>query len=432
MPSDTKPLIDFLNSVPPTLTVALLQLAPCISVVRHAIEVLTWSGRTWQSSWLVVAAWWASCLLLDTTLRCVMSSLCCSFLIFCCNRRFLPLFIFGLLAIWRWRRKPRQEEPPVTETTLQTVVTDLTIIQSSLPNSIPAPSLELPKAFRAAVILSIPYLLFSFFVSFRVVIAIAGTILLTWRAPWAVLIRATVWRSAWFRWTVYRTWAFLTSQPLPPLVMSPKPAVPSSEAIQSVRFLFTIYENQRWWMGLDWTAALLPAERPSWCSAAQQPMSPPNSFTLPESTTVCLPDGKGGKLKRTATWRWEEPEWRVIVHKERNTVSRVERPLPTLKDDNQNNSLLLKAAGRLRNGSQSDSNKAAAADDRVSEDVPEPDEEVLTDSDGWVYTDNTWENQSNKGGMGKVSVDSIAASVSFLNLFLFFSIRGIAGGRGLR
>ena len=263
------------------------------------------------------------------------------------------------------------------------------------------------------------------------VIALAGTVLLTWRAPWAVIIRATVWRSAWFRWTIYKTWAFITGQPLPPLVMSPQPTIPSSGAVQSIRFLFTIHENQRWWMGLDWTAALLPAERPSWCSAAQQPMSPPNSFTLPESTTVSLPDGKGGRLKRTATWRWEEPEWRVLVHKEHNTVSREERPLPTIKDENQNSSLLLKAAGRLRNGSQSDSNKTVAPDDRASDEGRQPDEEVLTDSDGWVYTDNLWENQSNKGGMGKVSLDGTRLPPSFVNL-LFSSIRGIAGGPGLQ
>ena len=290
------------------------------------------------------------------------------------------------------------------ESTLQTVVTDLTIIQSSLPNSIPPPSLEIPRALRAALILSIPYLPFSFFVSFRVVIAIAGTILFTWRAPWAIVIRATVWRSAWFRWAVYKSWAFLIGQPLPPPVMSPQPTVSSTEAVQSIRFLFTIYENQRWWMGLDWTAALLPAERPSWCSITQQPMSPPNSFTLPESTTLYLPDGKGGRVKRTATWRWEEPEWRVLVQKDRNVANRVERPLPIVKDENQNSSLL-KVAGRLRNNSQSDSNKTTASDDRT-EDVSQPDEEISTDSDGWVYADNKWENQNNKGGIGKVIIRS--------------------------
>lgn len=408
MSSDTIHLVDFLSSVPPTLTVVLVQLAPSISVARNVIQILTWSGRSWQSSWLTIATWWTACLLIDTALRydtIVVSLLPFLFLLYHCYSRFLPFLIFGLVAACRWRARPRPETPPVTENTLQTVVTDLTIIQSSLPESILPPSLEISKAFRAAVILSIPYLLFSSFVSFRVVIAIAGTVLLTWRAPWAVVIRATVWRSAWFRWTVYKLWAFLIGQPLPLPAMSPQ-STSSTEAVHSVRFLFTIYENQRWWMGLDWTAALLPAERPSWCSIAQQPMSPPNSFTLPESTTVYLPDGKGGRLKRTATWRWEEPEWRVHVRKETNAVSRVERPLPTVKDDNHNNSLLLKAAGRLRDGSQSDSNKPAASDDRTSDDAGQSGDEVLTDPDGWVYADNKWENQSNKGGMGKVSVRS--------------------------
>lgn len=341
-----------------------------------------------------------------------------------CDRRFLPLVIFGVVAIWQWRHRHRPEAPPVTESTLQGVITDLTIIQSSLPSSIPAPSLETSKAFRAAVILSVPYLLLSFLVSFRAVVAIAGTVCLTWRAPWALVIRTTLWRSAWLRWTIYKIWAFLVGQPLAPPVMSPQPSVSSTEDVQSFRFLFTIYENQRWWMGLDWTAALLPAERPSWCSAAQQPMSPPNSFTLPESTVVCLPDGKGGRLKRTATWRWEEPEWRVLVHKERNSVSRVELPLPTLKDDNQNSSLLLKAAGRLREGSQSDYNKP---DDHASDDACQSDEEALTDSDGWIYVDNKWENQSNKGGMGKVRV--FFGSSRFVSYARdLFSIRGFGGG----
>ena len=29
------------------------------------------------------------------------------------------------------------------------------------------------------------------------------------------------------------------------------------------RFAFTVYENKRWWVGLDWTAALFHGERPS-------------------------------------------------------------------------------------------------------------------------------------------------------------------------
>jgi hypothetical protein len=31
-----------------------------------------------------------------------------------------------------------------------------------------------------------------------------------------------------------------------------------------IYFRFEVHENHRWWMGLDWTSALLPQERPSW------------------------------------------------------------------------------------------------------------------------------------------------------------------------
>jgi len=158
-------------------------------------------------------------------------------------------------------------------------------------------------------------------------------------------------------------------------------------------------------MGLDWTAALLPGERPSWCSASQHPLSPPNAFILPENTTVYLPGEKGGRLKRTATWKWEEPEWRVVVHKEGGGLSRVERPLPSLKEETPNSSRLLKAADRLRTSSN-DSSKSTHGSSDVdvsSHESNDSREEPLTDSDGWVYGDNKWEAQSNRGGMGKAS-----------------------------
>src|SRR5205807_1305325 len=103
----------------------------------------------------------------------------------------------------------------------------------------------------------------------------------------------------------------------------PAPTANATGAAQSanttvtaqLRFAFTVYENQRWWMGLDWTAALLPGERPSWCSASQAPLPPPVAFALPVPTTAFLSvDGvPDAREQRTATWAWAEPEWRVIV-----------------------------------------------------------------------------------------------------------------------
>jgi len=36
------------------------------------------------------------------------------------------------------------------------------------------------------------------------------------------------------------------------------------ESEEDVEVQFTVFENQRWWVGLDWTHALLPGERASW------------------------------------------------------------------------------------------------------------------------------------------------------------------------
>ncbi|KAF9484475.1 hypothetical protein BDN70DRAFT_825564 [Pholiota conissans] len=393
-PGDHPPVLsDFLSAVPPALTLALIQLAPVISVGRSVFQIYSWTV-SWYHSWLALASWWAICLFIDKMLR-----------------SFLPFVIFGLIVVAQRRQQRQAPQTPATEYTIQIIIKDLTTIQSLLPSP-RIPSIDVPQLFRAVAILSIPYLVLSYFVSLRVIVALFGTVLLTWRAPWATVLRTTMWHSAWFRWCVYRFWSALIGEPLPPPTISLQPLSNSPSPVQSLRFLFTIYENQRWWMALDWTAALLPGERPSWCSASQQPLSPPNAFNLPENTTVILSDEKGGRIKRTATWRWEEPEWRVIVRKDGGTPSRVERPLPNLKEETPNSSRLLKAAGRLRDSSAGlsvntslDPNKNISGSidiDRTTEGPKEnTDEEKLTDADGWVYGDNKWEAQSNRGGLGK-------------------------------
>jgi hypothetical protein len=61
-------LIDFVNSVPHPLTVVLVQLAPHISTIRHIAEIISWR-ESWYDSWLVLASWWAVCLLTEIALR---------------------------------------------------------------------------------------------------------------------------------------------------------------------------------------------------------------------------------------------------------------------------------------------------------------------------------------------------------------------------
>lgn len=121
----------------------------------------------------------------------------------------------------------------------------------------------------------------------------------------------------------------------------------------------------------------------------------------------------GTPVKRTARWRWAEPEWRVVVHKEGEPAARVERPLPKEEPPNTTASgaaRMLRAAGKMREGSTGGSPERPKDKDKendegeyhVGGEDEDEEEEVFTDPDGWVYADNKWEGASAKGGMGKV------------------------------
>jgi hypothetical protein len=68
----TPTLIDFLHTVPAPLVALLVRLAPSVSCLRHAVQILSWQS-SWLNSWLVLAAWWVLVLFADRVLRLVCS-----------------------------------------------------------------------------------------------------------------------------------------------------------------------------------------------------------------------------------------------------------------------------------------------------------------------------------------------------------------------
>jgi hypothetical protein len=334
------------------------------------------------------------------------------------------LFVF---ALRHSSPAPSAPPPPTTDALIHALLDDLAALHALLPeHPLPPPSLALV---RTAAFLYLPYLVLTHLVPLRICIAVAGTLVLTHRARWARNARAALARSAHLRWAFYHLYALVSGTPLavpptatPPPEYASRPASGATEYTNALshadddpaprpspplRFLFTVYENQRWWVGLDWTAALLPGERPSWCSASQLPLPPPSTFSLPSPTTSFVPVGKHGRAKRLARWTWEEPEWRVIVRKEgHDGLWRVEKTPPKDKDtdDTGTAARMLRAA----RGSGSGPSDSPERDKKSpSEHVPEPsllpahEDDIVTDPEGWVYGDNKWEGASSKGGMGK-------------------------------
>ncbi|GAA6027229.1 hypothetical protein JCM8097_002505 [Rhodosporidiobolus ruineniae] len=98
---------------------------------------------------------------------------------------------------------------------------------------------------------------------------------------------------------------------------------------EDVQVQFTVFENQRWWVGLDWTHALLPGERASWTDPAGNPANPPSSFSLPPPSVAYIPSptksDPHSRLKKTTAWRWLDPEWHVL----RSAIPSVALPILT-------------------------------------------------------------------------------------------------------
>lgn len=218
-----------------------------------------------------------------------------------------------------------------TESTVQASLADVSTIHHLLPKPPPLVTFQLPipSIVRLILVAYLVYAIVVFILPINLIIAIVGTFLMTWRAPWARTIRHILLSNGWIRFATKRIWGLatgtvITEDSIQPIDKSdslsiPKPssadkrvgaaAAPTSTGEleipedvpppSSLRFRFIVHENQRWWMGLDWTAALLPNERASWTSAPPglKPVPPPMGITLPPTTTVYLPVSSSGRGK---------------------------------------------------------------------------------------------------------------------------------------
>lgn len=66
---DPERFVDFISSVPPIVTCLLVELAPFLSRLRWALQVVSWRTGSYPDSWLALAAFWAICLWLSFTVR---------------------------------------------------------------------------------------------------------------------------------------------------------------------------------------------------------------------------------------------------------------------------------------------------------------------------------------------------------------------------
>lgn len=376
-----------LLATPPQVTRALAYSHPFVVPLNRLVGLLSWTtGDPWES-FLVVAIFWLTTLYSSYIIRWTGPILLVSFLILGMYfRRYSPLSSTG----WTGEKQKGGHKRDPSDVgnsnikhhksldeilaTLQTFTTRCNILldpflrltdflstQQTATSATTQPALTtlfirimLASPFWWA--LALPPSPFRILTTKRIVL-VFGTILLSWHSRPARISRTILWRSR----TVRKTVSFLTglefgspSNAPPPLPPRPR-MTPSHSAIalankrngngdEGIRFSFTLFENQRRWLGIGWTSSMLAYERAPWTDEHLNTCSPPQEFELP--------DVEGGLAK----WRWiTGSEWRVETG--------------------------------TKPGDGSKSNGHTKAKGKDSTDNGKIDE---SEDDAWVYYDNKW------------------------------------------
>lgn len=232
----------------------------------------------------------------------------------------------------------------------------------------------------------------------RHVLLVGGVIVLTWCSPWATLIRAALRHSAFVRHVVMTVVRVLSGSETVASRLRPKPQPKQkSRAVDEfeTEFVFEIYENQRWWIGLDWTAALLPQERPSWSDSENHAVAPPASFSLPQGSRTFMPSSRvsGKDDLRTTQWRWIDSEWHVAGVQ--SITSSSYTPKKSMKASE---------AQRLSKELATEPTEPVEVPEDIKDvarPMAEPGVSMDVDDEGWQYGDNAWEKLSKQSGMGR-------------------------------
>lgn len=385
-----------LVATPPQVTRALAYSHPFLLPLNNFVGLLSWSTDDPWESFLLVAGFWAVTLYGNELLLWTGPILAVIGLILAMySRRYSPLSSTRQTGEKHGHRRESSDTTATHHKSLDEIVETLRIFTTrcnilldpflSMTDFLSTQRTPTSATTRHAlttlfvrillvtplwILLTLPpfYILTS-----RRAILTFGTIALTWHSRPARVSRVILWRSL----TVRRICSFITGLPLaqnpdsstssttggkptPPALPPRRKSKPQENgasdiamkhrpASPGVRFTFILYENQRRWIGLGWTSAMLAYERASWTDEHLNPAPSKERFELPYVESG------------TARWRWVEGStWKIEGG---SSASRTSSITTTNSDPS---------------AKQSSRGTNSAADTASS------------DGGGWIYYDNKW------------------------------------------
>lgn len=328
-----------LVATPPQITRALAYSHPFIRPLNKLVGLLSWTDNDPWESFLLVAAFWAVTLYGDVVTRWVGPVTIIMMMMLAMYAR-----RYSMLSSTGWTGEKRKANHKRGDSTaaimqhhsLEDVVenlrlftsrcnilldpflkfTDFLSTQTSATSATTRPALT--AMFIRIVLVTPLWILLTlppfYIITTKRIVLLIGTIILTWHSQPARVTRTIFWRSRTFR----RTCTVLTGLDLADRVdpagrrssINGKSKTPhdiaaalaskSGRDSPGIRFTFTVYENQRRWLGIGWTASLFAYERSPWTDEHLNTTPPKDKYELPAV--------EGGHAK----WHWVDgSEWHV-------------------------------------------------------------------------------------------------------------------------
>ena len=330
-----------LLSTPPSVTRTLAYSHPFISPLSHFVGLLSWTtGDPWESFLLLAGFWFVVCYG-DDVVRWAGPLLVVVGLILGMYSRRYSLLSSTVWSMDKAKRERADSGQRSLDEILDTLrvftdrcevlldpflkVTDFLSTQASPTSATTRPALttlflRICTLTPLWILLAVPYM---HVVTLQRVILTIGTIALSYHSYPARITRTILWRSRSIRKLCsLATGLNFVAQSATRRSNSTSPSeghstsspkiTPASTlqtkgtTVPGVRFTFTLYENQRRWIGAGWTATLFAYERQPWTDEHLNPCPDPAHFELPSSQA----DAAGSST--TMKWRWvPNSAWRV-------------------------------------------------------------------------------------------------------------------------
>jgi hypothetical protein len=329
-----------LVATPPQITRALAYSHPFLVPLNKLVGLLSWTtGDAWES-FILVAVFWAVCLYGDVITRMAAPLVMVMALVLAMYiRRYSELSSTGWTGEKRKGHKRGASESNVSQhKSLEHIVetlrlftsrcnilldpflrmTDLLSTQTTATAATTRPALT--ALFIRIVLVTPVWIVLALhpihIITTKRVIMAVGTTVLTWHSQPARFTRALFWREQIFRdaCSVVTGLDFdhqdsatrssakpkgLSKAKTPHEIAASLAAKNGYEA--GIRLTFTLYENQRRWLGIGWSSSLLAYERPPWTDEHSNPTLEKDEFELPHV--------EGGQSK----WIWAPGSaWHVM------------------------------------------------------------------------------------------------------------------------